>query len=87
MNLLLTIMFLLYYSAALAASEVNKLYYLLLFIIFQECSKNISCCTIRGRRVLFVYCVSVYRIEDEDESLLQYQYTRNDGKAYRPPKG
>ena len=32
-------------------------------------------------------CLSVYRVEDEDESLLQFQYTRNDGKAYRAPKG
>ena len=31
--------------------------------------------------------IAVYQVENEDEALMNYQFSRNDGKTYQSPKG
>ena len=72
MNLLSTIMFLLYYSAALAASEVNTLlFYMILIVCVYKMKTCIMCMTYVNCTLNKTYII-VYDIRDYDERVLMW---------------
>ena len=47
---------------------------------------NSFCVYIRILRI-YIVCLIVYQVEGEEEGLMKYQYSRNDGKAYQTARG
>ena len=72
MDLLLTIMFLLYYSAALAASEVNKLYYYYIRMVSCACIYTCSYMTVD------MSTSPIYGVNKRLRSFVRFNNSKND---------